>query len=352
MESLNGPYEAPLSQATLGQLGKTLRSVIEKRDRTESQSEGNDTDDLHKDNNVKGSPNDEEILRNVLSSLFKTADAEGLAIMHRVKACSTLCGFIETCLSSHGLTIQGMIGEDSCESLLQIYLDHYDSSKVKTSKQGLKTITSLISNPHDAGRAANCKKRILTRTLALTSANAEARTAKPAFFLLSLCLSKNAIVPSEILHQILDRPASFTSFLLTVFEWLSHPSVSYAAGTFLATFLEKLNTNRVCSDLFALPSWFEALYLFAEQGPEAFDLARTGLIPVLFFRDIEQYAATLDALGVQDFFHASSELSQAVDANTEASGGPDRAQEQLLLTTLQMGFDQGFLSISGKHLPS
>jgi hypothetical protein len=216
-------------------------------------------------------------------------------------ACIKLCYFVEQCRNSKVPSIREVaFSEKTCFDLFNFYIEWNEKNQHRSMRQVLELLSSLISLNPDVERADSVKEAILRRFLSITTHQSAQPLVKPAFKLLESFLGKDTISTSDLIYyyedQISsrqsdadtepDRNTSWDSFISEVFEWLTLPDVSPAAGKFLVTLFGRLRNESGRSQLTDhTVLWQRWIRTGLRENAETLENVKNYLFPPLFKLD-------------------------------------------------------------------
>jgi hypothetical protein len=288
----------------------------------------------------------EEKLKELIAKAAQPRHASG-------NACIKLCYFIEQCKSAESSILRGTaFSERTCLSLFNFYIDWNEKNQHRSMRQVVELLSSLVAKNPDqqAGRAV--KTTILQKSLSIITHQAAQPLVKPAFKALECLLSKRTICTQELIDAYeQNRTASSPSvtkdtesetrwdpFFAEVFEWMTLPDISPAAGKFLVTVFRELRGN---SDGVPLKNFTSSWQRWIREGlskqPEALENVKNYLFPPLF---------KLDRPGSLVFLEGLNTQSSVWDMKTREFD----AQSLLQLAAIEVGKKSGLIEEPGKQM--
>lgn len=247
-------------------------------------------------------------------------------------ACIKLCYFIEQCRTSQSSAVrQVAFSEKSCLDLFNFYVEWNEKNQNRSMRQVLELVSSLIAQNPDKSISGAIKTSILHRNISIITHQAAQPLVKPAFKSLECFLSKGTISTDDLLHSFHtqnpedansafgpeDRSISVWDVLFSeVFDWMTLPDVSPAAGKFLVTVFRELRSRSQISDTNPnehSTSWQRWIRRGLSKNPQALENVKNYLFPPLFKLDRPGSLAFLEDLNKQRSM--SNFQSQYLDAH-------------------------------------
>lgn len=169
-------------------------------------------------------------------------------------------------------------------------------------RQVIELLASLISSNPDEEVSAAVKEAILRRLFSIITHQSAQPLVKPAFKSLECFLGKGTISTDALIGCYekhvssnksgdavgLDRICSWDSFISEVFEWLTLPDISPAAGKFIVTLFGKLRKDLGGSQGSVADHtmlWQRWIRNGLSKDPEALENTKNYLFPPLFKLD-------------------------------------------------------------------
>jgi hypothetical protein len=222
-------------------------------------------------------------------------------------------------------------------------------------RQVLELLASLISLNPDRDISDTVTDLILQRLLSIITHQSAQPLVKPAFKSLECFLGKGTISTTALIDSYRDRVfsnqsgsdrrsdrySSWNSFISEVFEWLTLPDVSPAAGKFLVTLFIKLRNKSTASQLHTTDHtvlWQQWIRSGLRKNPETLENVKNYIFPPLFKLD---RAGSLLFLGDLNSQGPISGL-QIQDSN---------AQSLLQLAAIEVGKKSGLVEDPSMNLP-
>ncbi len=247
-------------------------------------------------------------------------------------ACIKLCYFIEQCRSSRSSVIREVaLSENACLDLFEFYIEWNEKNQNRSMRQVLELVSSLIAQNPDKSISSAIKTSVLQRNLSIITHKAAQPLVKPAFKSLECFLSKGTISTDDLLQSYqTQNPENANSvfeaedgsslvwdaFFSEVFDWMTLPDVSPAAGKFLVTVFRELRSKSQVSDTNPNNhsiSWQRWIRRGLNKDPQALENVKNYLFPPLFKLDRPGSLAFLEDLNklrsISDF------QSQDLDAH-------------------------------------
>jgi hypothetical protein len=218
-------------------------------------------------------------------------------------------------------------------------------------RQVLELLATLITVNPDTSVVKSLKTEMLQRLLSIISHKSAQPLVKPAFKTLECLLGKRAFLAAEIIEnygvieagKYAAESVSQTqmaggslqnSFVSDIFEWMSLPDTSPAAGKLLVTYFQSMrkSTSEVVSDTYEVHTllWQRWIRRGLAKHPESLENVKNYLFPPLF---------KLDKTGSLEFL---KELAHGVNIDTlrrQESNG----QALLLLSAMEVGKKLGLV---------
>ncbi|KUJ19378.1 uncharacterized protein LY89DRAFT_489399 [Mollisia scopiformis] len=265
-------------------------------------------------------------------------------------ACIKLCYFLDQCRISSSSVIQGVaISEKTCLELFSFYIEWNEKNQNRSMRQVLELVCSLITRNKDIDIALSLKSSIVQRTLAIITHQAAQPLVKPAFKCLEYLVGKGTISVRGLVGAVEESGAvsadmsaskyseiednSWDDFFAGVFEWMTLPDISPAAGKFLVTIFRALrdqkskasgNRNEYSA------SWQRWIRNGLEKNPESLENVKNYLFPPLF---------KLDRAGSIIFLR---DLNMATPSMISVTKGL-HAHQLLQLSAMEMGKKAGLI---------
>lgn len=220
-------------------------------------------------------------------------------------ACIKLCYFIEQCKSSAALELQCLaFNEDTILDLFNFYIEWNEKNQNRSMRQVLELVSTLVSQNPDEGIKAVVKTAIVQRNIAIITHQAAQPLVKPAFKSSECFLSKGTIsaddiigiyekqiqepnlLPGRTVEKMIEQ--SWDSFFSEVFDWMTYPDISPAAGKFLVTIFRELRKSSAGKESQVdshTVSWQRWIRRGLSKDPEVLENIKNYLFPPLFKLD-------------------------------------------------------------------
>ena len=232
-------------------------------------------------------------------------------------ACIKLCYFVEQCRNSKFSSVREVaFSEKTCLDLFNFYIEWNEKNQHRSMRQVLDLVASLISLNPDEEISDSVKEAILQRLLSIITHQSAQPLVKPAVKSLECFLGKGTISTGDLIYCYeenfyfrhsaansgTDQNASWDSFMSEVFEWLSLPDVSPAAGKLLVTLFGKLKNEAERSPISRTDHtilWQQWIRSGLSKNPETLENVKNYLFPPLFKLDRSGSLLFLDDLNGQ-----------------------------------------------------
>jgi hypothetical protein len=246
----------------------------------------------------------------------------------------------------------------TCLDLFHFYVEWNEKNQHRSMRQVLELLASLITLNPDKKASSIMKMEILERVLSIITHQSAQPFVKPSFKVLDCFLSKNTISVNELTDvyggssflgsrikfkshvQKVDDPNLWHSFVYAVFEWMSLPDTSPAAGKLLVTLFQKLrvvSTENESSDGEAYTIlWQRWIRHGLTRQPDSLENIKNYLFPPLF---------KLDKMGSLMFLQDLARESHFEDLESQESD----AQAFLLLSAMEVGKKSGLVDEASKN---
>jgi hypothetical protein len=274
-------------------------------------------------------------------------------------ACVKLCYFLEQCRKSASVILREVaFSQRTCLDLFNFYIEWNEKNQHRSMRQVLELHTSLITLNPDKRVSSTVKMEILERVLSIITHQSAQPFVKPSFKVLECFLSKDTISVTELMEvyggsvfvgsranfrrhvQNVDDPNLWHSFVYAVFEWMSLPDTSPAAGKLLVTLFQKfrvVSTENESSDGDAYTIlWQRWIRHGLTRQPDSLENIKNYLFPPLF---------KLDRMGSLEFLQDLARESHVEDLESQESD----AQAFLLLSAMEVGKKSGLVDESSKN---
>jgi hypothetical protein len=224
-------------------------------------------------------------------------------------------------------------------------------------RQVLELLASLITLNPDKTASSNTKMEILERVLSIITHQSAQPFVKPSFKVLECFLSKSTISVKELTDvygsdaflgsrmnfksyvQRVDDPNLWHSFVYAVFEWMSLPDTSPAAGKLLVTLFLRLrivSTENESNDGEAyIILWQRWIRHGLTRHPDSLENIKNYLFPPLF---------KIDKMGSLKFLQDLAQESHLEDLESQESD----AHAFLLLSAMEVGKKSGLVGEASK----
>ncbi|KAK6582273.1 hypothetical protein PZA11_004681 [Diplocarpon coronariae] len=224
--------------------------------------------------------------------------------------CIKLCYFIEQCMKSKSPPIRDIIfSEKTCIELFEFYIEWNEKNQNRSMRQVMELISTMIIKNPSLETAHSIKKSILGRDISIITHQDAQPLVKPAFKSLESLMSKGTINAKDLLDaypsttllaqevsveqengvQSRLRAASvetsaWDGFFSAMFEWMTFPDISPAAGKFLVTIFRDLRTTsgNVKKGPSDTPPWQRWIRRGLGKHPEALENVKNYLLTPLF----------------------------------------------------------------------
>ncbi|CAL3968679.1 unnamed protein product [Diplocarpon coronariae] len=224
--------------------------------------------------------------------------------------CIKLCYFIEQCMKSKSPPIRDTIfSEKTCMELFEFYIEWNEKNQNRSMRQVMELISTMIIKNPSLETAHSIKKSILGRDISIITHQDAQPLVKPAFKSLESLMSKGTINAKDLLDaypsttllaqevsveqengvQSRLRAASvetsaWDGFFSAMFEWMTFPDISPAAGKFLVTIFRDLRTTsgNVKKGPSDTPPWQRWIRRGLGKHPEALENVKNYLLTPLF----------------------------------------------------------------------
>ncbi|KAI9795321.1 MAG: hypothetical protein M1833_007233 [Piccolia ochrophora] len=322
-------------------------------------------------------------LRVFRDEIVQTAASQGINSSHRAAACNALCALIGTASSSRSPGIRVLCREATFwHEALEMYLDCFDRSKVKSMRQILSSLCivlkdSVTSTSAPERTAKHALQKLLTRILG-NGPRGQVRAALHAleFFLrkevislydlismfmsemmrregresVSLGTSGNehlgvqkttAMSETRSLISITLQRAWLERLLGMLLDWISHSDVAPAAGDLISNLCLTWKSWREISVIHdepnsqesAAPIWAIPLQNYARTCPEHVEDLKSHVLPGLFRTDVEDLNRFFTYLSFRNVLSGKS--------------SPTEGDSTLLFVSLHVGKELGLVVESG-----
>ncbi len=241
--------------------------------------------------------------------------------------------------------------------LFNFYVEWNEKNQHRSMRQVLELLVSLITLNPENDVSSIVKMEILERILAIITHQSCQPLVKPAFKVLEFFLGKDAISVIDLTEvyggsafteirtyfqrhiQKADDPNLWHSFVYAVFEWMSLPDTSPAAGKLLVTLFQKLRAKSVentsSDDEMYTILWQQWIRNGLMRQPGSLENIKNYLFPPLF---------KLDRIGSLKFLQDLSRESHVRDLESQELD----AQAFLLLSAMEVGKKSGLVDEPGK----
>jgi len=226
-------------------------------------------------------------------------------------ACIQLCYFIEQCRSSKSSQIQDIaLSQKTCLEIFTFYIEWNEKNQNRSMRQVLELLASLIAQNTKKETSNSMKELILLRIISIVTHRAAQPLVKPAFKSLEYFLGKGTISPQDLLDVYETRAISdgslhdglaeqymrWDSLISEVFDWMTLPDVSPAAGKCLVTLFGQLRESIESSLVNYALLWQQWIRLGLNRNPDALENVKNYLFPPLFKLDRSGSLAFLEEL--------------------------------------------------------
>ncbi|KZF21661.1 hypothetical protein L228DRAFT_283801 [Xylona heveae TC161] len=315
-------------------------------------------------------------LDGLLNDTLETAGLLNITPNHRTAACNVLCGFLDKGKVSRVHEFR-LICFDlrRWEKLFSIYLERSNNAKIKSMRQVLTTLTSLIVDSQNPfSESSIVREDAITRLVRIMIGQELFPRWKAALQALEFFISKEVVSIKELLdivsarfddasiynserlatnqskhvesapHLIESKPNFnlIEIFILHALTWIPHLDVAPAAGHLVSTFFKKLraqkDSNYYRSDSH-LPLWAFPLQESIRKYPESLETFKHHVFPGLFSISGSDYVSFLKYLHLDDFLSGASVEEEDVGAST-------------LFSALEVGKEMGLVSEPGDDIRS
>ena len=244
----------------------------------------------------------------------------------------------------------------TCLDLFNFYIEWNEKNQHRSMRQVLELLASMITLNPDKTASLNMKMEILEQVLSIITHQSAQPFVKPSFKVLECFLSKGTISVKELTDvygsdafvgsrmnfksyvQSVD-PNLWHSFVYAVFEWMSLPDTSPAAGKLLVTLFQKLrkvSMENESNDGEAYTIlWQRWIGHGLTRHPNSLENIKNYLFPPLF---------KIDQTGSLKFLQDLARESHLEDLESQESD----AQAFLLLSAMEVGKKSGLVEEASK----
>ncbi|KAK4502728.1 hypothetical protein PRZ48_006154 [Zasmidium cellare] len=314
-----------INEDSLKQISRSIRSLV-----PSDSPDGDSTDEQQ----VKD-------FKTLFDRVFTTSSATNLNVTHRVAAWNALCSLIDQSLQSEAITVRDFVWIDGVwDRAFELYLHHAQNARPKSSRQLLNTLTDALKKSKDRD-LSHVKKDAANKLVSALLNYEDAFSAKVGAQLLSHMLSKDVVSIDDVLGAFRRNHSNSLSnsetgdFLLVLFRWLNYGDFGSTIAHLVSVFLDKLAVSTESAH--GQPIWTIPLQTALTQGSVNTDDLRAHVLPVLFKRNFNDFAAFLYSQGVHD--------SLSSQGNEQFSS----ANNELLYVALQTGKELGLIEETDEH---
>lgn len=215
-------------------------------------------------------------------------------------ACNELCHFVEQCRNSQSSFIREVVlSKHTTLRLFSFYIEWNEKSQNRQTKQVLELVASLICHLPDQKLIVPIKESILLRIVSIITHQAAQPLVKPAFKALDLFLNKRTLLPQEVIEaydkSIFPRSSannpeseglvSWDRFISGIFDWMTLPDISPAAGKCLVTLFGQVKStpsNYIPDSTLLWQRWIRN---GLDKDPSSLENVKNYLFPPLFKSD-------------------------------------------------------------------
>jgi hypothetical protein len=242
-------------------------------------------------------------------------------------------------------------------SLFKFYVERDEKNQHRSMRQVLELLISLIVLNPDNKASSDVKMAILEQVLSIITHQAAQPLVKPAFKVLECFLNKDAISVKELSEiyggskfaenrtyiqcnfQKVRDPDLWHLFVYAVFEWMSLPDTSPAAGKLLVTLFQKLRAvsadNKISGNETYTILWQNWIRNGLIRHPDSLENIKNYLFPPLF---------KLDKVGSLNFLQDLKREQHFEDLESKESD----AQAFLFLSAMEVGKKSGLVDEPSK----
>jgi len=218
-------------------------------------------------------------------------------------ACINLCYFIEQCRSSKTSRLRELVfSHKTCIALFGFFIEWNEKNQNRSMRQVLELVSSTISLYPDQEVAASIKKIITQRILSILKGQESQPLVKPAFKSLECFLSKGTLSPQNIIKAYQDLYLTdksidpWDSMIPELFDWLTLPDISPAAGKCIVTLFSQRRKSHTDSLDGNSNLWQRWIRSWLRYNPDALENVKNYLLAPLFKLDRSGSLAFLEDL--------------------------------------------------------
>lgn len=265
------------------------------------------------------------IIEETLSQLLATSVSPNITPTHRVAAWNALCTYIDHCHSSKVADLQSLLWSNGFwERCMNLYLEHSQKARPKSSKQLLTTLTNAAKqSTHFDADIGGIKSRLSEMLMGKISDYCKPEGGKPYLQALAQVVGKDALTLDGLASSIAapgvgdpDKRGNmdFTASLLagTILRWLGVSDYASATIQLLVSILDKADQSSFNS---SASIWPRALSSALQSSVVDAEALKSHVFPVLFARSKTGFVTFMDELRS----HQSDELIHTANMNAASA---------------------------------
>lgn len=216
-------------------------------------------------------------------------------------------------------------------------------------RQVLELVSSLIATNPSREVALAVKSSVLKTTMAIIFHASAQPLVKPAFKSLECFLSKRTITPAALMEAFVAQNShdkkspiepSWAAFFLEVFDWMTLPDTSPAAGKFCVTLfiaIERSQEPSPAGDSTEGAAWQHWIHDGLSRYPNSLESVKNHILSPLF---------KLDRTGSLAFLNQLNTRNDGTDANKKETG----SDPLLHLAAIEVGKKSGLVEEASRSI--
>ena len=297
-------------------------------------------------------------IRGYLDAALTISAKPEISHTHRAAASNALCGLIERCQASQIPEIRSLLWDPDLNlwhRALMIILERFDTTKGKSMRQLLLTVTDVLLKQEDLEKRASAKSLALRTLLPVLFGQRDHKQGKPTLQVLAHFVVKDIVNLNDLWssvgelasgHNMSHQTTDAKSVLLqNIFDWIAQLDTPIAAGNLAIVVLKAMRSSpNLAADNDAAgetPIWTGPLVRSITDHPEEIRNFKEYAFPGIFGLGVQDFYRFLQYVGLDEVVTCSKPIL--------VRGADDDIKWSILFSALQAGKEMGIVKEVGQY---